>query len=113
MKNRKAAKVASARLKSAGKFLKEDRDEEFFSELLKTMWGYLSDKLSIPPSDLNVRAVAGILAERGIDKKSVDKVISIIESCEYSRYSPTGSEENRRDIYRSAESVIKAIENEI
>lgn len=113
VKNRKAAKVASARLKSAGKFLKEDRDEEFFSELLRAMWGYLSDKLSIPPSDLNVRAATGILYEKGIDKKSIDKVISIIESCEYSRYSPKGSGEDKRDIYRSAESVIKAIEDEI
>ncbi len=113
VRNRKAAKVASARLKTAGKFLKEDNDEEFFSELLKAMWGYLSDKLSIPYSHLNIQAATGILAKKGIDSMSINKIINIIESCEYSRFSPTGSVQDRKDIYRSAEEVIKAIENEI
>ncbi len=113
VRNRKAAKVASSRLKTAGKFLKENKDEEFYSELLKAMWGYISDKLSIPPSDLNIHDASGILSGKGIDGRSIDKLTRIIESCEYSRYSPTGSDQDKMDIYRSAEEVIKAIENEI
>lgn len=29
--------------------MKENKKEEFYDEVLRALWGYLSDKLSIPP----------------------------------------------------------------
>ncbi|MDR1437359.1 MAG: BatD family protein, partial [Candidatus Symbiothrix sp.] len=52
MRTRKANKVATKRLKTANSYLKEDQREAFYDEILKAVWGYLSDKLSIPVSSL-------------------------------------------------------------
>ena len=48
----KAAKIAGKRLQEASKCLKSGRIDKFYEEILKAIWGYLSDKLNIPVSDL-------------------------------------------------------------
>ena len=45
MRTKKANKVATRRLKAAGKYLKEHQKEAFYNEVLQAVWGYLSDKL--------------------------------------------------------------------
>ena len=48
MRTKKANKVAVKRLKVEKKLLKENRRNEFYDEILKTLWGYMSDKLNMP-----------------------------------------------------------------
>ena len=52
VRTKKANKTAVKRLKNAGKLLKENKKEEFYDEVLRALWGYLSDKLSIPLANL-------------------------------------------------------------
>ncbi len=52
VRNRKAAKVAVKRLKEASLCLKNNEIDKFYEEILKAVWGYLSDKLNIPVSEL-------------------------------------------------------------
>lgn len=113
VRNRKAARVASNRLKSAGRYLKEDKEEEFYSELLRALWGYLGDKLNITVSDLNIHSAAYLLSEKDIDDETISKIINVIEACEYSRYSPKGEAKDKKEIFTSADELIKYIENEI
>ena len=47
VRTKKANKMAVRRLKNAGKLMKENKKEEFYDEVLRALWGYLSDKLSI------------------------------------------------------------------
>ena len=53
VKTKKANKVATKRMKLAGKLLAENKKNEFYDEVLKALWGYISDKLSIPVSQLS------------------------------------------------------------
>ena len=53
MKTKKANKVATKRMKQAGKLLAANQKNEFYDEVLKALWGYISDKLNIPVSQLS------------------------------------------------------------
>ncbi|KAB6280145.1 protein BatD, partial [Bacteroides xylanisolvens] len=48
MRTKKANKVATKRMKLAGKLLSENKKDAFYDEVLKALWGYISDKLNIP-----------------------------------------------------------------
>ena len=52
VRTKKANKIAVRRLKKAEKLLKERKKEEFYDEVLRAVWGYLSDKLNIPQANL-------------------------------------------------------------
>ena len=44
MRTKKANKVATKRMKLAGKLLSENKKDAFYDEVLKALWGYISDK---------------------------------------------------------------------
>ena len=52
-KTKKASKVATRRLKIAKQKMREGDKAGFYDEVLKALWGYLSDKLNMPVSELS------------------------------------------------------------
>ena len=47
-RGKKANKVATKRLKKASKLMFEGKQNEFYDEILRALWGYVGDKLNIP-----------------------------------------------------------------
>ncbi|MEA1887603.1 MAG: protein BatD, partial [Bacteroidota bacterium] len=80
-------------------------------ELLKAIWGYLSDKYNIPLSELSIDTVNRILEKNKLDKNLINELQEVIGKCEYSRYSPDSDLSTADDIYGKAERIIKSIEN--
>lgn len=113
VKNRKAGKVAGKRLKEAEKCLKENQSDKFYEEILKALWGYLSDKLNIPVSELNRSSAVNALTEKGIAEEEVNNLASVIDKCEYARFAPSSSAEEAEKIYDEAARFIRLIENSI
>lgn len=74
MKNKKANKVAVKRLKTAGSLLRDNKKEEFYDEVLHALWGYVSDKLNIPLSQLSKDNIESELQHYGVGK-SLSKII--------------------------------------
>jgi hypothetical protein len=111
VKNRKAGKVAGKRLHLAAVCLKNDEIDSFYEEILKAIWGYLSDKLNIPVSDLTRSNAIAALEAGGIDEKLLDNLVSILDKCEYARYAPSSSGSGATDIYEEASQFIKSLEN--
>jgi hypothetical protein len=111
VRNRKAGKVAARRLQNAANCLKNDEIDSFYEEILKAIWGYLSDKLNIPVSDLTRSNAITALSENGIDEQLLDSLKSILDTCEYARYAPSSSESGAPDIYEGASHFIKSVEN--
>ena len=111
VRNRKAGKVAGQRLKLASRCLKEKKSDRFYEEILRALWGYLSDKLSIPVSELNkIRAVEA-LKQKGIPEKDVESLASVIDLCEFARYAHSSSREEDEKIYDEAARFIRLLEN--
>lgn len=111
VRNRKAAGIASRRLRQAAECLKDSDTEGFYSELLKAIWGYLSDKYNIPLSELSIDTVNRILTSNKLEKELIDELQEVIGKCEYSRYSPDADMSTADEIYLNAEQIIKRIEN--
>ncbi len=113
VKTKNANKVAVKRLKMANKLLKENRKEEFYDEVLKASWGYISDKLSIPVSQLSKDNVEQELLKHGIDKALSDEFIHVLKECEFARYAPIAADGAMDKIYAAAIEVISKMENSI
>lgn len=111
LKLAKANKVARKRLKLAGEFMTKGDNEKFYEEMLRATWGYLSDKLSIPASQLSRDNVAIELTKFGASESLTTDIISVLDDCEMARYAPTASHEEVERIYNKATSTIKELEN--
>ena len=113
MRTKKANKVAVKRLKVAKKLLKENKKNEFYDEILKTLWGYMSDKLNIPVSQLSKENIAVELVTRGVDKSLIDELHSLLNEGEYARYAPGDASAAMDNVYNMAIKVISKMENSI
>jgi len=113
VRNRKAGKVAGKRLREASACMKRGEMDRFHEEILKAIWGYLSDKLNIPVSDLTRNNAIAALKEKGIQEDILDNLAKILDNCEYARYSPSASGTEAAAIYEGASGFIRAVENSI
>lgn len=113
VKNKRANKVALKRLKEASVFLKSNHAEKFYESVIKALWGYLSDKLSIPVADLNRQKASESLLLRGIDQETVSELMKIIDDCEFARYAPAAFSGTMKDIYDGAARVMGIFEKQI
>ena len=110
-RNRKALKVARARLKNASAFLKQGLYSAFYEELHKALHGYISDKLMLPVADLTRERIGEELRSRGKDEAVIQALSDILDACEYARYAPASGSEAMEKHYEQAVKVISEIES--
>ena len=113
VRTKKANKMAVRRLKNAGKLMKENKKEEFYDEVLRALWGYLSDKLSIPQSDLTKDNVEIELAKYGVDESLTNEFMDILNTCEFARYAPSQASDAMDKLYELTVDAIGKMENTI
>ena len=113
LRTKKANKVAVKRLKNAKKLLAEKKSNEFYDEILKTLWGYVGDKLSISVSQLSKDNIAARLAERGVEEALIKEFEKVLGESEFARYAPGNPGETMDKIYSMAIEVISNLENSI
>lgn len=113
VKTKKANKVAVKRMKTASKLLAENKKDEFYDEVLKALWGYVSDKLSIPVSMLNKENIENKLTERGVSKDVTESFLKLLDECEFARFAPGDPAQAMDMVNTSAMNIITKIENEI
>jgi hypothetical protein len=113
VRTKKANKMAVRRLKNAGKLLKENKKEEFYEEVLRALWGYLSDKLNIPQSNLTKDNVEAELTKYGVNESLISEFIDILNSCEFARYAPSQASDAMDKLYESTVDAIGKMENTI
>lgn len=114
MKNRKANKIAKKRLKVAEKEWKAGHREQFYDEILKALWGYTSDKLSIPMADLNRENIHDTLIERKVSEEITGQFVNLLDECQFQRYAPMGDEQSAMDkTFKETIDLISKLEDNI
>lgn len=106
----KASKVARRRLKTAEGYMSGGNSEKFYEEMLRALWGYLSDKLSMPVSQLSRENIASTLASKGYSDDSVNDIVSVLDDCEMARYTPDSSSQTE-SVYERGVNAINKLEN--
>lgn len=113
VRTKKANKMAVRRLKNAGKMMKENKREEFYEEVLRALWGYLSDKLSIPQANLTKDNVETELSKYGVDEVLVNEFMDILNTCEFARYAPSQASDAMDKLYELTVDAIGKMESTI
>ena len=113
VKNRKAGKVSRKRLRQASKYMKQGQEAQFYDELLKGIWGYLSDKLSIPVANLSKDNVTDILAAHNVDSQLVGELMDLLNSCEFARYAPAAVSGGMDEIFRKADDTLSKLDQKV
>ena len=110
MRGKKANKVAGKKLKLAAKLMAEGKSSEFYDEVLRALWGYVADKLSIPVSQLSRENIAEKLSARNASQRDIDTFLEALDECEFERYAPGDAAGNMQKTYDKAVSAITNIE---
>ncbi len=113
VRNKKANKVATKRLKSAAIYLKSHQKEPFYEEMLKAIWGYLADKLGIETSELTRENVEQSLAQKQVPAALISHFMDLLSACEFARYAPAQDDQAMDDLYESTVKAIGDLENSI
>lgn len=109
VKNKRANKIASKRLKAANSYMNASKQNEFYQEMLSAMLGYVSDKLNIPVAELSKDNISRQLLSKGVDQTIVDDLLRVISDCEMAQYSPIESSQ-MNVIYSNAVELIGRVE---
>ena len=111
MRGKNANKVATKRLRKAYKLLTAGKQAEFYDEVLRALWGYVGDKLSMPVEALNRENIEDKLYARDVNEKTINTFIQAIDECEFERYAPGDVAGNMNKTLDAAMTAIMDIEN--
>ncbi|SCH20628.1 BatD family protein [uncultured Bacteroides sp.] len=113
VRTKKANKVATKRMKLAGKLLSENKKDAFYDEVLKALWGYISDKLNIPVSRLSKDNIEEKLRNHGVSEELIKDFLNALNDCEFARFAPGDESQAMDKVYASSIEVISKMENSI
>ena len=111
MRSKRASKVAQRRLKAARGFASRGDRSGFYAEMLSALWGYMSDKLSIPVSELSKDNINAELEQYGIDEQLRQESIALIDKCEFAQYAPELASGDMNAVLDEAAGVIDRLES--
>lgn len=110
MRTRRASKVAQRRLKKAQENLENHDSNGFYTETLTALWGYLSDKLTIPVSELSKDNIAVEMEQFGFQQQHIDDTLEMLETCEFAQYAPSLDEGDMPAVYDKCAQLIDQLE---
>lgn len=109
---KRADKVAIQRLRAAESYMNQNNRHAFYEELLRALWGYISDKFNIPVSNLTKERIREELYRRGVSTSTAEEFCEIISRSEEAQYSPS-SEGEMSEAYTRALEIMSKIEEAI
>ena len=112
VRGKRANKVAVQRFRSAERYMHEDNRHDFYKEMLKALWGYMSDKFNIPVANLTKEYVREALQRRGISPEQAERYTTIISQCDEAQYSPMASAQ-MNEVYTEGINIVSHIESHI
>ncbi len=112
-KHKRANKVALKRMKIANGLLRTQQKSAFYDEVLRALWGYVSDKLSIPVAELTKDNVSVRLTDAGVQESVVEEFIALLNDCEMAHYVSGNDGSTMDKIYATSLSVMEKLEDSI
>ena len=109
VKGRRANKVAVQRFRTAERYMREQNRHAFYEEMLRALWGYISDRFNIPVADLTKESIREELTRRGAAEQA-KAITAIISQCEEAQYSPVDSA-TMNEIYGRSIDIVSKIES--
>ena len=112
-RSNRAGKIATKRLRLANKLMLQGKQGEFYDEVMRALWGYMSYKLNMPAEKLNRDNIRETLGRHLVDDATIEKFTTALDECEFERYAPGDAAGNMNRTFESAMTAIMDIENAI
>jgi len=108
---RAASRMARKRLSRARAQARTETAGEFYAEIYTALISYIADKVNTSPYGLTTDRIKQLLAGKSVDDTVIDKVVQLMQSCDFARYAP--SEVSQEDIGKAlveAEKIMVFLE---
>lgn len=112
MKGKRANKVALLRFRAAEKYMEAGQQRGFYEEMLRGLWGYVSDRFNIPVANLTKENIREELDKQGVEQADIEQYMSVISECEYAQYAPAASGK-MRELYTAGVEIVSKFESVI
>ena len=109
-KRRKADRLAKKYLSQAKKEL--GKKEDFYVALEKALHNYLKAKLHVETSEISKEKIAEILRDKSVDEGIVSDFITVLDNCDYARYTPSTDVMMKQE-YDKAREVIANLDKQL
>ena len=113
VKERKAAKLAKKQLITAEKLMKEQKKDEFYTEVLMALTTYLGNKLNIPKAELSKESITKSLQLKNINHSTIQNLTNTIDTSEFAKYAPGSVSGNLQEVYNNTVELIANLEQQI
>lgn len=110
VRGKRASKVAIQRFRAAKRAMQEENRYQFYKEMSRALWGYMSDKFNIPVANLTKENVREELLKRGVTTEEAHTFSAIITRCEEAQYAPMVSA-HMSDVYKEGVEFISHLES--
>ena len=96
----------------ARKYLSEakrnlNNSEEFYVALERALHNYLKAKLKMETSDFTKEKIKNILSQIGVEESLVNDFVSVLENCEFARYTPSSIKAMEQDFANTAKMITQ------
>ncbi len=106
---KEAGSMAQKRLKKANELLKADKKDEFYEEVYRALYGYLSDKLQIPVAELARPKILFELNGKKVPEFECNELIRLLDACEFARFAP-GASSGMQQVFTDSVSLLTRTE---
>nr|WP_031426728.1 BatD family protein [Flavimarina sp. Hel_I_48] len=107
---RKADRMARKFLSEAKKNMGDQK--AFYLALERCLHNYLKAKLNIQTSDMSKERIKSLLQQRTVKEETSAAFLSVLESCEFARYTPSSDVTMQKD-YDKAAQVISEMDKQL
>lgn len=109
-KIRKADKLARKYLSEAKKQL--GNQEAFYISLEKALHNFLKAKLHVETADISQEKISEILREKNVEEATIVEFMSVLNDCDFARYTPTTNVLMKQD-FEKAKTIITKVDKYI
>ena len=108
-----ANRKAMERLKEAETFQNEGSSKDYYDAISKAIFGYVSDKLKIPHSELSYSSINSKVDQLGLDNEKRERLMSILSKCQFLVYGGGAAGEARKELFDQTLQLITELEAEL
>ena len=115
-KQKQLGDIEGVRMRTANrmvrKYLSEakrnlNNSEEFYVALERALHNYLKAKLKMETSDFSKEKIKNILSQIGVEESLVNDFVSVLENCEFARYTPSSVKAMEQDFANTAKMITQ------
>ena len=93
--------------------MKEQKKDEFYTEVLMALTNYLGNKLNIPKAEISKDSITKSLQLKNISISTIENLTNTIDTSEYAKYAPGSVSGNLQEVYNKTVELISDLEQQI